>query len=115
MAEMPRDAKHLFDELVPAALKQHPDKAREVGAVYCFKISGDGGGEWTVDLAGDPPTVTKGDNGKAQCTIDIAHDDFKSMLGNPQLGMQLYFQGKLRVTGDPMLATKLQKFFELAK
>ena len=31
------------------------------------------------------------------------------MLTNPALGMQLYFQGKLRVTGDPMLATKLQK------
>jgi SCP-2 sterol transfer family len=115
MADMPRDARHLFDELVPNALKAHPDKAREVGAIYCFKISGEGGGEWTVDLASDPPTVQKGDSGKAQCTIEIAHDDFKQMLGNPQLGMQLYFQGKLRVTGDPMLATKLQKFFALAQ
>jgi hypothetical protein len=30
------------------------------------------------------------------------------MLSDPQAGMQLYFQGKLKVTGDPMLATKLQ-------
>ena len=30
-------------------------------------------------------------------------------------GMQLYFQGKLRVTGDPMLAMKLQQLFELAR
>lgn len=114
MPTMPKDAKELFDEQVPAALKQHPDKAKQVNAVYCFKITGDGGGEWTVDLASDPPTCNKGDSGKAQCTIEVAHEDFKSMLGNPQVGMQLYFQGKLRVTGDPMLATKLQQFFAIA-
>ncbi len=36
------------------------------------------------------------------------------MLSDPQAGMQLYFQGKLKVSGDPMLATKLQQFFDLA-
>jgi hypothetical protein len=110
----PQDAQQLFDELVPNALAKHPDKAREVNAIYAFKISGDGGGEWTVDLVSNPPTCTKGDTGKAQCTIEVAHEDFKQMLGNPQVGMQLYFQGKLRVTGDPMLATKLQQFFAIA-
>lgn len=115
MPQMPKDAKELFDEQVPKALKEHPDKAKMVNAVYCFKISGEGGGEWTVDLASDPPTVAQGDSGKAQCTVEVAHEDFKAMLGNPQVGMQLYFQGKLKVTGDPMLATKLQQFFALAQ
>ena len=54
-----------------------------------------------------------GDSGKSQCTIEVDHEDFKQMLADPQLGMQLYFQGKLKVTGDPMLATKLQQFFSL--
>ncbi len=115
MPQMPKDAKELFDELVPKALSEHPDKAKAVNAVYCFKIAGEGGGEWTVDLASDPPSVQKGDSGKAQCTIEVAHEDFQAMLGNPQVGMQLYFQGKLKVTGDPMLATKLQQFFALAQ
>jgi hypothetical protein len=114
MPTTPQDAQQLFDELVPAALAKHPEKAREVNAIYAFKISGAGGGEWTVDLSSNPPAVQKGDTGKAQCTIEVAHDDFKQMLENPQVGMQLYFQGKLRVTGDPMLATKLQQFFQLA-
>jgi len=115
MADLPKDAKELFDEKLPAALAAHPDKAKEVNAVYCFKISGDGGGDWTVDLASDPPVCVAGDNGKAQCTIEVAHSDFMSMLGNPQVGMQLYFQGKLKVTGDPMLATKLQTFLAMAQ
>jgi len=113
MAQIPDSAAQLFDEQLPAALAQHPDKAKAVNAVYCFKISGEGGGDWTVDLASDPPTCTRGDSGKAQCTIEVAHDDFKAMLGNPQVGMQLYFQGKLKVSGDPMLATKLQQFLTL--
>jgi putative sterol carrier protein len=111
---MPKDAQELFNDQIPAALTKHPDKAKEVNAIYCFKITGDGGGTWTVDLTADPPTCAADDSGNAQCTIEVEHDDFKTMLSDPQAGMQLYFQGKLKVTGDPMLATKLQQFFDLA-
>ena len=113
MAKVPESAHELFDTQVPEALAKHPDKAKEIGAVYLFKITGDDGGSWTVDLVGNPPSCTAGDKGNAQCTIEVAHSDFKEMLKNPALGMQLYFQGKLRVTGDPMLATKLQKLFSI--
>jgi hypothetical protein len=115
MAQLPKDAQDLFDNLIPEGLKRYPDKAREVNAIYGFKIDGDGGGEWTVDLTANPPTCVKGDTGKSQCTIEVSNEDFKTMLSDPQAGMQLYFQGKLRVTGDPMLAMKLQQLIELAK
>ena len=114
MATMPQSAQELFNTQVPEALAKHPEKAKEIGAVYLFKITGDGGGEWTVDLVGTPPSCKPGTGAAAQCTIEVAHDDFKAMLGNPALGMQLYFQGKLKVTGDPMLATKLQKLFSMS-
>ena len=114
MAQMPKDAKELFDVLVPEAIKKNPDKAKEVNAIYCFKITGDGGGTWTLNLTSDPPTCVQGDSGNGQCTVEVSHDDFKSMFTDPQVGMQLYFQGKLKVTGDPMLATKLQQFLTIA-
>ena len=114
MPEMPKDASDLFDNMVPKALAEHPDKAKEINAIYAFKIEGEGGGEWTVDLTADPPSCKKGADAKAQCTIEVAHDDFKTMLADPNAGMQLYFQGKLRVSGDPMLAMKLQQLFQLA-
>ena len=115
MAAMPKDAAELFDRQVPAGLARYPAEAREVNAIYAFKIGGEGGGEWTVDLTSNPPTCVRGDTGKAQCTVEVAHDDFKSMLSDPNAGMQLYFQGKLRVSGDPMLAMKLQELFKLAQ
>ena len=109
----PKDAQDLFNNQVPAAIAKSPEKAREIGAIYLFKITGDGGGTWTVDLVSNPPAVKQGEAGAAQCTIEVAHSDFQQMLANPAMGMQLYFQGKLRVTGDPMLATKLQKLFSM--
>ena len=113
MAKVPENAQELFDKQVPEAISKNPDKAKEIGAVYLFKITGDDGGEWTVDLASAEPFCKPGVHGSPQCTIEVAHADFKSMLTNPAMGMQLYFQGKLKVTGDPMLATKLQKLFSM--
>jgi putative sterol carrier protein len=113
MAEMPKDASDLFDNKLPAQLAANPDKAKAVGAKYAFKITGEGGGEWTVDLAGAVPSVKQGIDGPANCTIEVAHEDFKNMLSNPAAGMQLFFAGKLRVTGDMMLATKLQQLFKM--
>ena len=55
-----------------------------------------------------------GASATAQCTIEMDHVDFMTMLGDPNAGMQLYFAGKLRVSGDPMLAMKLQGLFALA-
>ena len=59
------------------------------------------------------PACMAGIQGTPHCTIEVAHTDFQTMLTNPAAGMQLYFTGKLKVTGDPMLATKLQKLFSL--
>jgi len=111
---IPKDAQELFDERVPAALRSFPEEARQVDAVFCFKIAGEGGGDWTVDLASDPPSVGQGDRGNAQCTVEVSHEDFKRMLSDPQAGMQLHFQGKLRVVGNPQHAERLNQFFALA-
>lgn len=110
----PKNAIELFDVQMPEAIGKAPDKAKEVGAVYVFKITGEGGGEWTVDLKSDKPSINKGVLPGANCTIEVANTDFVDMLANPAKGMQLFMQGKLRVTGDPMLAMKLQKLFSLA-
>jgi hypothetical protein len=108
-------AKDVFDTKIPQVLKKFPEKAREINAVYCMKITGSGGGEWTVNLTADPPTCVKGSTDDAQCAITMANEDFEAMLENPQLGMQLYFQGKLQVVGDPMLATRIQKLLKLGQ
>ena len=74
MAKVPENAQELFNVQVPEALSKFPDKARKIGAGYLFKIAGDGGGTWTVDLTANPPAVTQGDKGNAQCTFEVQHE-----------------------------------------
>jgi len=107
--------KSYFDQKVPAALAEHPDKAKEVAAVYLFKVSGADGGTWTVDLVSTPPTCQAGAHGTPQCTIECADTDLRSMIeGGMQAAMSLFFSGKLKVSGDPTLATRLTKLLQMA-
>ena len=112
---MALSVKAYFDQKVPAALAANPDKAKDVAAVYLFKIAGADGGTWTVDLVSSPPTCKPGEHGTPQCTIEASDADFRGMVdGGMQAAMSLFFSGKLKVGGDPMLATKLTKLLQAA-
>ena len=103
------DPKTDFGTNIPAKITADPAKAKSVGAIYLFKITGDDGGVWTVNLK-DNPGVSEGDAGNAECTLEMNAGDWNTISANPQAAMQLYFQGKLKVAGNAMLATKLQQF-----
>ena len=112
---MPTSVKAFFDEKVPTVLATSPEKAKDVAAVYLFKIAGDDGGTWTVDLVSTPPTLQAGRARDPQCTIEASDADFRSMIdGGMQAAMSLFFSGKLKVGGDPKLATKLSKLLQMA-
>ncbi len=102
------DAKTDFETLIPEKIARNPDKARSVDAIYLFRITGNSGGTWTVNLKDDVGVVS-GEVGKADCTIEINESDWQSVSANPAAAMQLYFQGKLKVSGNVMLATRLQQ------
>ena len=111
---MPTSVKEFFDKRIPEVLSKHPEKAKEVAAVYLFKISGPDGGTWTADLKSTPPTCVAGAAGTPQCTIEAADADFRTMIdGGMPIAMQLFFSGKLKVQGDPNLATKLSKVLQM--
>lgn len=101
------DAQTSFTKEIPDRINADPEKSKNVGAIFLFKITGDGGGEWTVNLK-DEVGVSDGDAGNAECTIEMTAEDWVSVSDNPGSAMQLYFQGKLKVSGNAMLATKLQ-------
>ena len=106
------DIQKLFNEELPAALTKNPDAAKQIGAKYQINVTGDGGGEWYIDVSDSGPKAEKGNPGNADCTISLTTEDFQKLHENPQAnGMQLFFAGKLKVSGNQMLAMKLQKLF----
>ena len=110
------DIQNLFNNDLPSLLAKKPDEAKQIGAKYQFKITGDGGGEWYIDVSDSGPAVTAGNPGTADCTLELSSDDFQKIYENPQAnGMQLFFSGRLKVSGNNMLAMKLSKLFDLGK
>jgi putative sterol carrier protein len=106
---MPVDTKKLFNEDLPAALLKNAEDARTIGATFQLNVTGSG--EWFIDVTANGPTCVAGVQ-PASCTITIDEADFQTLWENPQAqGMQLYFQGKLKVDGDQLLAMKLNKLF----
>lgn len=105
---MPTTVKDFFDRRVPEALAANPDRAREIAAVYHFKIGGAEGGTWTANLLAVPPTCTGGAIGQPACTIEVSDQDLCALIdGGVQAAMQILMAGRLKVTGDSALIAKL--------
>ena len=107
---MPTDAATLFNDQLPAILERNKDEAKAINAKYQMNITG--AGSWHIDLTSTGPSVTPGEK-PADCTVTIASDDFQKLLSNPAAGTQLFFAGKLKISGNQMLGLKLQKLFSL--
>jgi putative sterol carrier protein len=103
---MALDVKNLFNEVLPAALAKNAEDAKTINAKYQMNITGEG--EWFIDVSASGPSCTPGTQA-ADCTITVAGEDLEKMIDNPGAGMTLFFAGKLKVTGNQMLAMKLNK------
>ncbi len=109
------DIKTLFNEILPAALTKNAEDAKTIGAKFQMNISGETGGDWFIDVTATGPSCKPGTGEAPDCTISITDEDFQKLVENPQAnGMQLFFAGKLKVTGNQMLAMKLQKLFSFS-
>ncbi len=110
---MAMTAAEMFNEKLPTALTEHPDKFKGINEIFKFVITGDDGGTWCLDAKSEPPTCTEGD-GDATCTIEISLENFQALIGNLMLAMQFMSQKKMTID-NPMAAMKLQKVFSLLK
>ncbi len=100
-----------FEEKMAPALVANSSKVQEVNAVYHFSLSGDNGGDWTVDLK--TPEVRVGADSGADCTVHMETTDFMDMVEGRLPGPQAFMTGKLRLEGDIALAMKLQELFSM--
>jgi predicted lipid carrier protein YhbT len=99
-------------EMLDKKLATRAEAAQGIDAVYKFVLSGEGGGTWTVSLKDGALGVSETDS-PAECTIGLAAKDFVDMFEGKANGQQLFFAGKLNVSGDMQLALKLKQLTEL--
>lgn len=102
------DSKVSFTEVIPAKIARDPARARAVGGIFVFRISGEGGGTYTLDLKNDVSVVEGETCADPDCLLELSNDVWRQMSDTPTQAMQFYFDGKLKVTGNVVLALKLQ-------
>ncbi|MGB5812757.1 MAG: SCP2 sterol-binding domain-containing protein [Polyangiales bacterium] len=101
------NAQTSFTQDIPQSIERDVERAQAVDAVFLFKVMGEGGGVWTVNMK-DAPGVSEGDSGNADCTIEISSEDWTALTEKPSAAMQFFMNGKIKLTGNALLATKLQ-------
>ncbi|MCB9702502.1 MAG: SDR family NAD(P)-dependent oxidoreductase [Myxococcales bacterium] len=80
------------------------DEAKKIGVTYLFKIQ-DPASTWTLDLKA--AKVGPGETAKPECTLEIAEADFMAMCEGKVNPNDLYFGGKLKITGNVLASQKL--------
>ena len=100
----------IFDHMA-SRVAASPSLVQSVNALFQFQITGDPGGSWVVDLKNGDGDVRTGEVEGADCTITMADDDFVALANGKLNPMAAFAQGKIKVNGNPMLATKLQSLF----
>jgi F420-dependent oxidoreductase-like protein len=88
-----------------------PTLVQRVNAVYQFNVHGNEGGAWVVDLKHGAGEVWPGEHEAADCVISMNQDDFVALASGRINPINAFMQGRIRVQGDIMMATRLQSLF----
>jgi|GEM_PF-139086 len=93
---------------MPSGLRA--DRVGGLQATYQFQLSGNGGGNWIVSVANRTATVFTG-SGRANVTISMSGPDFIKLAEGNLNTTQAYRQGKVQISGDVNLASRIADIF----
>ncbi|KAH1014583.1 hypothetical protein HUJ05_012436 [Dendroctonus ponderosae] len=95
-------------EFISDQVKADPNKAKSVGGLFLYKITKDGkeAKQWTMDLK-NAKVYQGAPEGKPSTTLTISDDDFLLLAEGKLQPQQAFMKGKLKITGNIMLAQKL--------
>ncbi|GAB4443578.1 MAG: hypothetical protein Kow0031_25840 [Anaerolineae bacterium] len=102
------DLQKIFTRL-PQALV--PEAAAGLNATIQLALSGDGGGDWLLNLADGKLTVDPGTSPEPDLTLGMDAADFVGLLKGEADPMALFMGGKIAVKGDYSLALQFQQLF----
>ena len=88
-----------------------PSRAQGVNAVFQFEITGEGGGSWHVVVKDGTCRVSEGSHEEPSVTLTLSDENWLAMINRELNGVQAFMTGKLKVSGDIMLAQRIYDIF----
>src|SRR5579872_2934487 len=99
----------VFDGMVEHFL---PEKAGPESATIQYDVTApDAVHKFQLKVAGGKAEVLKGAPGPARVTLALSFPDFLRLVSGKLDGMQAFFSGKLKLSGDMMFAQTMQGWF----
>jgi putative sterol carrier protein len=106
-------AKEYFDTLSQRFVAS---AAKGVNAIFQFELSGEGGGTYHVIVRDGAMQVGEGAAPEApSTTLKMEAKNYVKMVNGELNGMMAVMKGQLKVTGNVMLAQKMQAMFPQKK
>ena len=106
---IPDTAKEIIEALPSAFV---PERAKGIKATYQFELTGEGGGNWVLEIADQQCQVREGIADKPDAPISLAAADYVALVKGELDAMGAFIGGKLKVKGDIGLAMKALNLFQ---
>lgn len=87
--------------------------AAGLNAVFQFNLSGAEGGEWFAEIKDNACSVGQGVHAAPSVTLSLADVDWLAICNKQLDGMSAFMSGKLKATGNIMLAQRIPSLFPL--
>lgn len=106
---MPLTVPEIFERM-PGLFQ--PDRAAGVDAAVAYKVTGEGGGEYTCIVKDGTFALETSARADANATVTISAADWIALNEGTLDPMAAYMSGKLKATGDQNLLMKFPKLFK---
>jgi len=87
--------------------------AKGLNVVFQFDITGDNGGNWNVAVKDGACQVNEGTHASPSVKLTLSGDTWLGIVNKQTNGMQAFMTGKLKASGDIMLAQRIEQLFPL--
>jgi putative sterol carrier protein len=102
------DVKEVFS-MMPEAF--NAAAAQGLDAIFQLDITGEGGGTWNVVIKDGACQVNEGTHESPNVTLTMSAETWLGIVNRDLNGMHAFLSGKLKASGNIMLAQRIQQLF----
>jgi putative sterol carrier protein len=93
----------------------NPAAAAGINKTFQWNVTGDEAGQWAFRIANQTCELIRGGVEKPDITMTMSDKDWVAIAEGKLDAMNAFLTGKIKVSGDMMLATKLQSIFPVQR